>query len=100
MHAPDDQALVAERRFGELADPRVGAFTDRRVFRYWTLVGIVNGWPHGDPVPEDAVDAWEWVHEGASRARRLVSCRERPAVSLRDPSLERDERACGRLMGR
>ena len=22
----------------------IGAFTDHRVFRYWTLVGIVNGW--------------------------------------------------------
>ncbi len=46
-----DRARVAER---------IGAFTDRRVFRYWTLVAIVNGWPLGGPVPEDAVDAWEW----------------------------------------
>ncbi len=46
----EDRAQVAER---------IGAFIDRRVFRYWTLVGIVNGWSQG-PVPEDAVDAWEW----------------------------------------
>ena len=45
-----DRAQVAER---------IGAFTDRRVFRYWTLVGIVNAWPQS-PMPEDAVDAWEW----------------------------------------
>jgi hypothetical protein len=38
---------------------RIGAFTDRRVLRYWTLVGIVNGWSRS-PVREDAVDAWEW----------------------------------------
>ena len=39
---------------------RIEAFTDRRTFRYWTLVGIVNGWPDGGPVPEHAADAWEW----------------------------------------
>jgi DNA-binding transcriptional MerR regulator len=41
-----------------LAD-RLEAFTDRRVFRYWTLVGIVNGWPQ-PAVTEDTADAWEW----------------------------------------
>jgi len=45
-----DRAQVAER---------VGAFTDRRIFRYWTLVGIINGWRQS-PMPEGAVDAWEW----------------------------------------
>ncbi len=45
-----DRAQVAER---------VERFSDRRVFRYWTLVGIVNGWPQ-NPVPEDAADAWNW----------------------------------------
>jgi DNA-binding transcriptional MerR regulator len=39
---------------------RLETFTDRRTFRYWTLVGIVNSWPQGGSVPEDAVDAWEW----------------------------------------
>lgn len=42
----------------ELAE-RLETFTDRRVFRYWTLVGIVNGWPD-PPVTEDSADAWEW----------------------------------------
>ncbi len=45
-----DRAQLAER---------IEAFTDRRVFRYWTLVGIVNGWSRS-PMPEDAVDAWDW----------------------------------------
>ena len=42
----------------QLAD-RIAVFADRRVLRYWTLVGIVNGWTH-NPVPEDAGDAWQW----------------------------------------
>lgn len=49
---PEDRAKVAER---------IEAFTDRRVARYWTLVGIVNGWPQTQTLaPEDLVDAWEW----------------------------------------
>jgi hypothetical protein len=48
--APEDRAAAAER---------IEAFTDRRVARYWQLVGVVNGWPPS-PDPEDAVDAWEW----------------------------------------
>jgi DNA-binding transcriptional MerR regulator len=48
----DDRATVAER---------IEAFTDRRVARYWTLVGIVNGWPQVEaPTPEAVLDAWEW----------------------------------------
>ena len=47
------------------------AFTDRRVFRYWTLVGIVNGWPDS-PVTEDSADAWEWY----SKALRAHAWRE------------------------
>ncbi len=42
----------------ELAE-RLETFTDRRAFRYWTLVGIVNGWPD-PPVTENSADAWEW----------------------------------------
>jgi hypothetical protein len=38
---------------------RIEAFTDRRVERYWTLVGIVNGWPPS-AAPADIFDAWEW----------------------------------------
>jgi DNA-binding transcriptional MerR regulator len=50
--APEDRAAAAER---------IEAFTDRRVARYWTLVGIVNGWPQTQaPGPDDLVDAWEW----------------------------------------
>ncbi len=38
---------------------RIDAFTDRRVFRYWKLVGIVNGWSESF-MSDDGVDAWEW----------------------------------------
>ena len=49
---PEDRARVADR---------IQAFTDRRVARYWTLVGIVNGWPQAErPTTEDLVGAWEW----------------------------------------
>ena len=47
---PEDRAAVAER---------IEAFSDRRVARYWTLVGIVNGWSPGQ-APNDILDAWEW----------------------------------------
>lgn len=47
---PEDRSVAAER---------IEAFTDRRVGRYWTLVGIVNGWAP-DEAPEDVVDTWEW----------------------------------------
>lgn len=39
---------------------RIETFTDRRVFRYWTLVGIISGWPQGGPVSEGALEAWDW----------------------------------------
>jgi DNA-binding transcriptional MerR regulator len=39
---------------------RIEAFTDPRVFRYWTLVGIINAWPQGGLAPEGTADAWEW----------------------------------------
>ncbi len=42
-----------------VAADRIEAFTDRRVARYWTLVGIVNGWPPSQ-TPDDLIDAWEW----------------------------------------
>jgi DNA-binding transcriptional MerR regulator len=41
-----------------LAD-RLEAFTDRRVFRYWTLVGIVNGWAQA-PASDNSAGTWEW----------------------------------------
>jgi len=49
-----DPALPAERR-RRLAD-EVDTFTDRRVERYWQLLGTLNGWP---AVPS-AVPAFEW----------------------------------------
>ena len=49
---PEDRATLAER---------IEAFSDRRVARYWTLVGIVNGWPKTEaPAPDHVLDAWEW----------------------------------------
>lgn len=42
----------------ETAD-RIDAFADRRVARYWTLVGIVNDWPPSQ-APDDLIEAWEW----------------------------------------
>lgn len=42
----------------ELAE-RLEAFIDRRALRYWTLVGIVNGWKR-PPVTKDSADACEW----------------------------------------
>jgi DNA-binding transcriptional MerR regulator len=47
---PEARAAAAER---------IQAFTDRRVGRYWTLVGIINGW-QPDQAPADVVDTWEW----------------------------------------
>jgi DNA-binding transcriptional MerR regulator len=35
-------------------------FTDRRVERYWELLGIINGWP---PRPS-STPAWEWLVAG------------------------------------
>ena len=40
---------------------RIEAFTDRRVFRYWELVGIINGWPDARRAASTGrADAWEW----------------------------------------
>ena len=47
---PEERAHVADR---------IEAFADRRVGRYWTLVGIVNGWAPSS-APEDIVDTWAW----------------------------------------
>ena len=46
----EDRGVVAER---------IAAFTDRRVGRYWTLVGIINGWAPTQ-APDDIVETWEW----------------------------------------
>jgi DNA-binding transcriptional MerR regulator len=50
-----DPAMPAAER-GRLAD-RMETFTDRRVERYWELMGILNGRP---PFPS-SVPAFEWV---------------------------------------
>lgn len=48
----EDRAVAADR---------IDAFTDRRIARYWTLVGIVNGWPQTQaPAPDALIDAWAW----------------------------------------
>ena len=53
-----DPGLDAAAR-DELADT-VATFTDRRVQRYWHLLGVLNGWP---PAPSQ-VEAFEWFIEG------------------------------------
>jgi len=50
-----DPAMPAEERT-RLAD-QMETFTDRRVERYWQLIGVLNGRP---PFPS-AVPAWEWL---------------------------------------
>lgn len=50
------EALSGEPEDRTAAADRIEAFSDRRVTRYWTLVGIVNGWP---PAP-DLYEAWAW----------------------------------------
>lgn len=58
-----DPALPRERRL-ELAE-RIELFSDRRVERYWQLLGVINGWPAVSP----RVPAFEWV-AAALRAQR------------------------------
>ncbi len=43
-------------RRAALAD-RLATFTDRRVERYWQLLGVLNGWPQRTP----SVPAFEWL---------------------------------------
>ncbi|MEV0354983.1 MerR family transcriptional regulator [Nocardia sp. NPDC050697] len=49
-----DPGLSAAERV-RLADS-VAVFSDRRVERYWQLLGVLNGWPAREP----QVPAWEW----------------------------------------
>jgi DNA-binding transcriptional MerR regulator len=58
-----DPSMTAAAR-NELAD-QIARFTDRRVQRYWDLLGVLNGWP---PAPSQ-VAAFEWFVE-ALRAHR------------------------------
>ena len=50
----DDAAYRAE-----LAD-RLATFSDRRVERYWQLIGAINGWP----AQPSTVPAYEWLIAG------------------------------------
>jgi hypothetical protein len=58
-----DPSMTATAR-DELAD-RIATFTDRRVQRYWDLLGVLNGWP---PAPSQ-VARYEWFVD-ALRAHR------------------------------
>jgi len=63
---------------------RIEAFTDRRVFRYWELVGIINGWPdarraanaagqtHGSGTPKhcECTHKTVWQRHSEGRAAR------------------------------
>jgi DNA-binding transcriptional MerR regulator len=51
----------------ELAD-RTATFTDRRVERYWVLLGVLNGW---DPFPSH-VAAFEWFIEALRATPRVA----------------------------
>ena len=45
----------------ETAAERIEVFTDQRVARYWTLVGIINGWPEPRTMGVvELIEAWEW----------------------------------------
>lgn len=55
LHRIVDPATPPDERV-QLAD-QLAIFTDRRVERYWALIGILNGWP---PMPP-RVPAFEWV---------------------------------------
>lgn len=66
----DPDHIASSRRMAE----RIETFTDRRVARYWALVGIVNGWPQAQARHADElVEAWEWyakalrAHTGSRR---------------------------------
>jgi DNA-binding transcriptional MerR regulator len=64
--SPEGQQVLARitgpdldpARRAELADT-LATFSDRRVERYWQLLGVLNGWPQRPP----AVPAFEWVIE-------------------------------------
>ena len=55
LHRIVDPQMTTGQR-AELAD-RMTTFTDRRVERYWELLGMLNGWPTRPP----RVPTFEWV---------------------------------------
>lgn len=67
--SPEGAEVVKRIEATRPGDPRdrkkaaecIEAFSDRRVARYWTLVGIVNGWPRTQAsAPNEILGAWEW----------------------------------------
>jgi DNA-binding transcriptional MerR regulator len=60
LYGTTDQPAFRE----QLAD-MIETFTDRRVERYWQLLGIMNGWPQRGP---SASPAWEWLLAGLRAA--------------------------------
>jgi hypothetical protein len=67
--ASKEALAVIERVEASMTDPgdrialaeRIDAFTDRRVFRYWELVGIINRWSNTRrSANAGRADAWEW----------------------------------------
>jgi hypothetical protein len=66
----------------ELAD-RLATFTDRRVERYWQLLGVLNGWPQRAP----SVPAFEWLIAArcAPSPRLPVNARPMPSPTIVRP---------------
>ncbi|MBP2472266.1 DNA-binding transcriptional MerR regulator [Crossiella equi] len=63
--ASAEARVYVDRIMPDGADRRAAAdmldtFTDRRVARYWALLGVLNGWPPR-PENEDAIPAFEWL---------------------------------------
>ena len=59
QHLETMTAAVAQDR--ETAAERIEAFTDGRVARYWTLVGIINDWPQERTTEVfQLIEAWQW----------------------------------------
>lgn len=83
------------------AADRIDAFTDHRIARYWTLVGIVNGWPQDQtPTPEEHVDTWQChsppcahMPRGASDTCRRCSYSVCCSYSVPHPGRSRSSRS-------
>lgn len=51
----------------------VDLFADRRVERYWTLLGVLNGWPAREPT----IPAYEWF-AAALRSAPVAQSSDQP----------------------
>ncbi|MFD0555889.1 DNA-binding transcriptional MerR regulator [Stackebrandtia endophytica] len=65
--SPEAEQLLAEVGFGDLTAEQRAAraeqieiFIDRRVYQYWRLLGILNGWPAFDTENHN-IDGMEWL---------------------------------------